>query len=196
MKATKTLHDLGQSIWLDNITRELLTSGFWETTVHPVLLQKGGRFLSFNELVMLHKKRFSWRLFAAQRFIYSRYYAGLRFGDPRAMALLSLLAVFRLSVRGFTNRELRSHLLDRFRTQSGHKNPDAAARRQLEFVYYALLLVVILAVALGIGAADVGNVADGLDGVEPAQVERRRGRPDGCGPVPARRRGPTRTALS
>ena len=36
--------------------------------------------------------------------------AGLRFGDPRAMALLSLLAVFRLSVRGFTNRELRQHL--------------------------------------------------------------------------------------
>lgn len=36
--------------------------------------------------------------------------AGLRFGDPRAMALLSLLAVFRLSVRGFTNRELRDHL--------------------------------------------------------------------------------------
>ena len=27
MKATKKLHDLGQSIWLDNITRELLTSG-------------------------------------------------------------------------------------------------------------------------------------------------------------------------
>ena len=27
MKATKTLHDLGQSIWLDNITRELLDSG-------------------------------------------------------------------------------------------------------------------------------------------------------------------------
>ena len=36
--------------------------------------------------------------------------AGLRFGDARAMALLSLLAVFRLSVRGFTNRDLRSHL--------------------------------------------------------------------------------------
>ncbi len=27
MKATEKLHDLGQSIWLDNITRELLTSG-------------------------------------------------------------------------------------------------------------------------------------------------------------------------
>src|SRR5262245_55023579 len=27
MKATATLHDLGQSLWLDNITRELLSSG-------------------------------------------------------------------------------------------------------------------------------------------------------------------------
>ena len=27
MKATKALHNLGQSIWLDNITREMLDSG-------------------------------------------------------------------------------------------------------------------------------------------------------------------------
>src|ERR1700690_3861722 len=27
MKATKELHDLGQSLWLDNITRDLLTNG-------------------------------------------------------------------------------------------------------------------------------------------------------------------------
>jgi transaldolase len=27
MKATEMLHNLGQSIWLDNITRELLDSG-------------------------------------------------------------------------------------------------------------------------------------------------------------------------
>ena len=27
MKATQSLHDLGQSIWLDNITRDLLNSG-------------------------------------------------------------------------------------------------------------------------------------------------------------------------
>ena len=26
MKATQLLHDLGQSLWLDNITRDLLTS--------------------------------------------------------------------------------------------------------------------------------------------------------------------------
>jgi len=66
---------------LEALPRELLTSGFWETTVHPVLLRNGGRFLSLNELVMFHKKRFSWRLFASQRFIYSRYFAGLRFGS-------------------------------------------------------------------------------------------------------------------
>jgi transaldolase len=27
MKPAKALHDLGQSLWLDNITRELLNSG-------------------------------------------------------------------------------------------------------------------------------------------------------------------------
>ena len=27
MKATEELHDLGQSLWLDNITRDLLTTG-------------------------------------------------------------------------------------------------------------------------------------------------------------------------
>ena len=46
---------------------------------------------------MLHKKRFSWGLFASQRFIYSRYYAGRRFGDAalpkRAAASLASLAL-------------------------------------------------------------------------------------------------------
>lgn len=65
---------------LESVPRVLLTSGFWETTVHPLLLERGGKFLSLNELVMLHKKRFSWALFASQRYIYSRYYAGRRFG--------------------------------------------------------------------------------------------------------------------
>ena len=82
---------------LESVPRELLTSGFWETTVHPLLLEKGGRILTLNELVMLHKKRFSWRLFASQRFIYSRYYAGRRFGDAvllkRTAASLASLAL-------------------------------------------------------------------------------------------------------
>src|SRR5262245_33867006 len=33
MKATQLLHDLGQSLWLDNITRELLDSGTLETYI-------------------------------------------------------------------------------------------------------------------------------------------------------------------
>lgn len=82
---------------LERLPRHFLTNGFWETTVHPILLQAGHRFLSLNELVMLHKKRFSWGLFARQRFIYSRYYAGLRFGKSapvkRAAASVAALAL-------------------------------------------------------------------------------------------------------
>jgi hypothetical protein len=35
---------------------------------------------------------------------------GLRFGDPRAQALLAVLLVFRLHPNGFTNADLRTHL--------------------------------------------------------------------------------------
>ena len=62
------------------VPREQLVAGFWETTAHPRLLQAGGRFLSRNAMKMFHCKKFSTGLFFAQRFIYSRYYAGLRFG--------------------------------------------------------------------------------------------------------------------
>ena len=62
-----------------SLPRSALISGFWETTVHPLLLKQGGRFLSLNAMKMYHCKRFSIRLFARQRFIYSRYYAGIRF---------------------------------------------------------------------------------------------------------------------
>ena len=33
MHATETLHELGQSLWLDNITRELLDSGQLQTYI-------------------------------------------------------------------------------------------------------------------------------------------------------------------
>src|ERR1700720_2041542 len=36
MKATQRLHDLGQSIWLDNITRDLLSSGTLERYVNEL----------------------------------------------------------------------------------------------------------------------------------------------------------------
>lgn len=63
----------------DDLDRELLTNGFWETTVHPVLLDKGLKLYSTNKIRLFHCKKFSFGLFAKQRYIYSRYYAGLRF---------------------------------------------------------------------------------------------------------------------
>jgi hypothetical protein len=77
------------SIFKD-LDRELLTSGFWETTVHPVLLEKGLKLYSTNKIRLYHCKKFSFGLFARQRFIYSRYYAGLRF--PRSQLIKRLVA--------------------------------------------------------------------------------------------------------
>ena len=37
MKATKQLHDLGQSLWLDNITRDILDNG----TLRPCSVKEG-----------------------------------------------------------------------------------------------------------------------------------------------------------
>lgn len=74
----------------DDIDRELLTAGFWETTVHPVMLDKGLKLYSTNKIRLYHCKKFSFGLFARQRYIYSRYYAGLRY--PRNQILKRLFA--------------------------------------------------------------------------------------------------------
>jgi len=42
--------------------------------------------------------------------IHGQHAAGLRFGDPRAHALLAVLLLFRLHPGGFTNADLRTHL--------------------------------------------------------------------------------------
>jgi len=58
---------------------QILESGFWETTVHPKLVSNGYKLYSSNSILLYHKKKFSLSLFLKQRFIYSQYYAGLRF---------------------------------------------------------------------------------------------------------------------
>src|SRR5262249_48922486 len=70
-----------------------LTRGFWETTVHPLLEEKGLRFYLSDSITLLHKKRFSFRLFATQRFLYSRYYAGIRFNSDQAATRLAMSAL-------------------------------------------------------------------------------------------------------
>ncbi len=88
-----------------SVPREKLLEGFWETTVHPLLLRQGSRFLSLNALKMYHCKKFSAALFLRQRFVYSRYFAGVRFassGLPKrvvaagATVLLPPLLFFRM----------------------------------------------------------------------------------------------------
>lgn len=69
---------------LDDIDEATLVAGFWETHLHPLLLERGYRLLSSNTIVVSHKKKFSLKLFAVQRFFYSRYYAGTRFGPGQS----------------------------------------------------------------------------------------------------------------
>ena len=61
------------------IEKDKLTNGFWETTLHPFLISQGKKLYSTNNIKLFHSKKFSLKLFLSQRFIYSRYYAGLRF---------------------------------------------------------------------------------------------------------------------
>jgi hypothetical protein len=64
---------------LARVPRERLERGFWETTLHPLLAKRSGSLVSTNAVRIRHCKRFSLRLFSVQRFIYSRYFAGMRF---------------------------------------------------------------------------------------------------------------------
>ena len=97
------------------VPRETLTSGFWETTLHEKLLTNDGTLLSINSLIMYHCKRFSFSLFARQRFIYSKYYAGLRsehsgVGKRLTMAAASLALPPVLLWRMFTERRQKKLL--------------------------------------------------------------------------------------
>lgn len=77
---------------LADVPRERLLAGFWETTVHPLLLGEGKKFISRNAIKMYHCKKFSFGLFARQRYVYSRYYAGIRF--QKSQFLHRILASF------------------------------------------------------------------------------------------------------
>jgi hypothetical protein len=75
------------------IDRTVLLRGFWETTVHPVLAQKGLILYLSSSVLILHKKKFSFALFAQQRFLYSRYYASLRFTRSEVAARWAMCAL-------------------------------------------------------------------------------------------------------
>jgi len=74
------------------LDRNALLAGFWETTVHPALLRQSARLVFADDVRVAHCKHFGLTEFLEQRFLYSRYYAGSRFGQVawarRAAALL------------------------------------------------------------------------------------------------------------
>ncbi len=105
---------------LEGVSRDLLQKGFWETTVHPVLAARHQGLMSTNHIRIFHCKKFSFRLFAAQRFIYSRYFAGIRFTpEQRARRMLAavitpvlpLLLVARLAHALSAKQDLRGPAL-------------------------------------------------------------------------------------
>ncbi len=94
---------------------EFLRSGFWETTLHPRLRERGERFFMEPAILVHHKKRFPFGYFASQRFAYSRYYASL---------VTARLGTVGRIVRGIASLALPPILLyrigSRVRNKGGH----------------------------------------------------------------------------
>ena len=60
MKATQRLHELGQSVWLDNITRDLLASGtLWRYIADLSLTGLTSNPTIFDHAIVLLRVRFS-----------------------------------------------------------------------------------------------------------------------------------------
>jgi GT2 family glycosyltransferase len=70
-----------------------IKSNFWESFLHEELSKKGVKLLSVPSIVVVHKKQFGFFYFLAQRFHYSRSFAGMRRAVvPPAKRLYYLLA--------------------------------------------------------------------------------------------------------
>lgn len=81
-----------------------LVDGFWEMTLHPWLAASGARWVSADDALVWHRKRFSPTFFMTQRFAYSRHFAGTRFaraqrGRRLAAAIASTALPLLLAMR-------------------------------------------------------------------------------------------------
>lgn len=74
------------------LPNEVLTGGFWESTVHPSLAAQPGRLRCAPAVTVNHRKQFSVRLFLVQRYLYSRYFAGTRLIGRSALRRLGMAA--------------------------------------------------------------------------------------------------------
>ncbi|MEM7541676.1 MAG: glycosyltransferase [Pseudomonadota bacterium] len=76
---------------LSMIDEDVFKRAFWEHGVHQALATQG-RLIATNAFTIKHTKRFGWRNFLTQRFLYSRHFAGHRF--ERSAWFRRLLACF------------------------------------------------------------------------------------------------------
>ena len=94
--------------------------GFWEITLHPMLLQRGYQFHMEPNMVVSHQKHFGVWEYIRQRYHYSRYYAG--FSTQRRSLLFRLfrlatcillppLLMQRILSSGFSKRRFLKELL-------------------------------------------------------------------------------------
>lgn len=105
----------------EDLDDHLLSSGFWETTLHPVLIDQGLKLYSTNKIRLYHCKKFSFGLFAKQRYLYSRYYAGLRFSRTQLLKRIlacgmTLLLPPLLLYRSFKQLQGKKKLRSEYRT--------------------------------------------------------------------------------
>jgi glycosyltransferase involved in cell wall biosynthesis len=100
---------------LKEFDSESLERGFWESTIHPEMLKNGQLFYSSNSIRITHCKKFSFGLFARQRFLYSRYYADMRYPSQQllirtAVGLATLVLPVLLLLRSLRSVALKPAL--------------------------------------------------------------------------------------
>jgi len=105
---------------LESSQAEDRKNGFWETTLHPALLQRGCRFRMEPRLAVSHQKHFGFWEYIQQRFYYSRYYASLimrqrswlyRLIRSVACAILPVLLIYRILSCGYSKHRFLKELL-------------------------------------------------------------------------------------
>jgi glycosyltransferase involved in cell wall biosynthesis len=95
-------------------------SAFWETSLHPVLVQRGCQFRMEPDIVVSHQKHFGSIEYLQQRYHYSRYYASFitrqrswlyKLVRSAACVILPVLLMYRILFCGFSKRRFMKELL-------------------------------------------------------------------------------------
>lgn len=91
----------------------LLDQGYWEASLHPILLAAGEEFLSVPTMAVRHRGPFNYGYYLRQRFLFSRAFAGWR-GESFSLArralylmvapLLPFVLLVRIAQRVFAKR--------------------------------------------------------------------------------------------